>query len=113
MIRVICRLAAKLARLSFVAAAPPGGALLCFSRPCPAWAGEWLERLLRAAGHLKRGEEQVDSASLGTSGRAKVARTGVLRAEFAPGSFDVFRAAVMREAADFTALTARLPSRAS
>jgi len=107
MSRVICRLVAPLVRLSFIASAPPGRALICFDGDRPSWAGGWLERLLKGAGYLKRKDEMVALSMLGTSGRARLARASSARVEFVPGSFSAFRARVLREVADWEALAAR------
>ena len=112
MIQVICRIAAQVVRLSFVAAVPPRGVLLSFRDTRPKWAGGWLDRLLSAARLVKRGEAEVELSGLGTSGRVLVARGEKPRAEFERGSFLNFRFQAIREAEDFAALLARLPGKA-
>jgi hypothetical protein len=111
MIQVICRIAAQVVRLSFVAAVPPRGVLLFFRGTRPAWAGGWLERLLSAARLVRRGESEVGLSGLGTSGRVLIARGGKPRAEFERGSFLEFRFQAIREAEDFAALLARVQGR--
>lgn len=107
MSRVICRLVAPLVRLSFIASAPPGGALVSFDGARPRWAGGWLDALLRRAGYLKGGEKAVDPAGLGTAGRVRLAKPAAPRVEFNGGSFSVFRAKARREAEDWDALAGR------
>jgi len=104
MTKVICRIAAYAARLSFVAAVPPQGVLLAWRGVRPAWAGRWMDRLLASARLVKKGEKEVELSSLYTSGRILVARSAKPRAEFARGSFREFRFQALREADDYSRL---------
>lgn len=112
MIKVICRITAHIAGLSFVAAVPPQGVLLCWRGVRPGWAGAWFDRLLAISRLVKKGETPVGPASLYTSGRVRVAEAGKPRAEFARGSYREFRFQALREAEDFSLLMSRMAGKA-
>lgn len=48
---------------------------------------------------------------LSMAARIRLSRSGDLRAEFAPGTFARFRGLMLREAADFSSLKARVMQR--
>ena len=104
-------MAACFTRLSCVVASPPGEVLLLFRGGKPPWAGAFLAHLLRFCGLLKQGERAVGIDEIGTSGRARAAGQGALRAEFTWGSFARFRSAASREASDFSLLLAMVEGR--
>jgi len=69
-----------------------------------------MDRLLKAARLVKRGETEVEISSLFTSGRVLVAGSVKPRAEFEPGSYREFRFQAVREADDFARLLSRVNS---
>jgi len=109
MTKVICRIAAYVAGLSFVAAVPPQGVLLSWKGSRPAWAGTWMDRLLSAGRLVKKGETAVEIATLDTADRMRIVKP---RAEFERNSFVNFRFQAVREADDFALLMTRVKSRA-
>ena len=112
MTKVICRIAALIARLSFVAEVPPHGVLLAWRGVRPRWAGAWMDRLLAISKLVRKGETPVELSSLGTAGRVLVAGKVKPRAEFFPGSYREFRFQAVREAEDFGLLLSRVNGRA-
>ena len=71
----------------------------------------WLTRLLRWSGGLRSGEEPVTMRRLSMAVRTRLSLSGDLRAEFTPGTFARFRGLLLREAADFSSLKARVMQR--
>lgn len=107
MAQALCWLVARLSGLAGVIADPGGEVWLLPARGRVPSAPRWLPRLLRVARILKPGESPRPAAELTPAGRLRLAARGVTRAEFERGADARFRALVIREAADFAALTTR------
>jgi len=108
MAQALCRLAARLAGLTLIVASRSEGVLLLsWSDPSPFVVPAWLAWMLGWAGYLKRGDRVLAGSGLSTAVRARLAASGTVRAEFAPGAYARFRYAFMRESSDFILVRAR------